>query len=68
MTYRGGRRLALHPSEITTLIGRAEKVRATYQPIPGSRSAERWWQLHSLADDYGISLRTLYRYLHRAAR
>jgi hypothetical protein len=51
--------------EVTELRARATRIIASHPPKPWQ--GKRWSELQSLAADYGINVRTLYRYLERAA-
>ena len=56
--------------EMRELQKRAGHVIAEYPPIkgrPGVARAARQSHLKALADEYGINIRTLYRYMRRAA-
>ena len=77
MSYRcdncghvGGTSRKLSDWELAELRHRANRVISEWPPLRGNTSVDRAGRqshLRALADEYGINLRTLYRYMERAA-
>jgi hypothetical protein len=62
-----GPRPALSDWEIREIVGRAESIFQEHPPRRGQWRDGRYSRLEWLAREYGITRRTLYRYLRRAA-
>lgn len=65
-----GPRPALDEGERAEIVHRAQRIIAEYPRLRGAQStdvAARYSRLSYLARDYGINLRTLYRYMKAAA-